>query len=152
CGNDRDPNLRSATPTCHRLPMHVPAPARTSSRDRCAKNRSAMVRYGPDIPYLSSRAKHSEVEESLAIFEKITRDVSTSLDMTKKRLLLFDIDGTLVNTAGDGAESLKRTLHNRFGPKAMIEINKIAGKTDGAMLSDIFPKYQVDRHEHIIAS
>src|SRR5205823_11503928 len=152
CGNDRDPNLRSATPTCHRLPMHVPAPARTSSRDRCAKNRSAMVRYGPDIPYLSSRAKHSEVEESLAIFEKIIRDVSTSLDMTKKRLLLFDIDDTLVNTAGAGVESLKRTLHNRFGAKDDLHDIEIAGKTDRAIIRDILRKYQVDPNEENIAS
>src|SRR5205823_818694 len=39
--------------------------------------------------------------------------------MRKKRLLLFDIDDTLVNTAGAGVESLKRTLHNRFGAKGL---------------------------------
>src|SRR5438105_12606758 len=56
CGNDRDPNLRSAKPTYRRLRVHVPAPARTSSHDRCAKIPSAMARCDRDILSLSFRA------------------------------------------------------------------------------------------------
>ncbi len=62
--------------------------------------------------------------------------------MTKKRLLLFDIDGTLVNTAGAGVESLKRTLHNRFGAKDDLHDIEIAGKTDRAIIRDILRKYR----------
>src|SRR5207248_4651625 len=72
--------------------------------------------------------------------------------MTKKRLLLFDIDGTLVNTAGAGVESLKRTLHNRFGAKDDLHDIEIAGKTDRAIIRDILRKYQVDPKEENIAS
>ena len=72
--------------------------------------------------------------------------------MTKKRLLLFDIDGTLVNTAGAGVESLKRTLHNRFGAKDDLHDIEIAGKTDRAIIRDILRKYQVDPNEENMAS
>src|SRR5213595_2171877 len=72
--------------------------------------------------------------------------------MTKKRLLLFDIDDTLVNTAGAGVESLKRTVRNRFGAKDDLHDIEIAGKTDRAIIRDILRKYQVDPKEENIAT
>src|SRR5438034_11445088 len=72
--------------------------------------------------------------------------------MGKKRLLLFDIDGTLVNTAGAGVESLKRSLHHRVGTKDDLYDIEIAGKTDRAIIRDILRKYQVDPNEENIAS
>jgi phosphoglycolate phosphatase len=96
---------------------------------------------------------HSERSRGISsYFEKIIRDVSTSLDMTKKRLLLFDIDGTLVNTGGAGVASLKRTVDNRFGTKDDLHDIEIAGKTDRAIIRDILRKYQVDPKEENIAS
>src|SRR6184192_515111 len=72
--------------------------------------------------------------------------------MTRKRLLLFDIDGTLVNTGGAGVESLKITVHNRFGATDDLHDIEIAGKTDRAIIRDILCKYQVDPNEESIAS
>jgi len=72
--------------------------------------------------------------------------------MTKKRLLLFDIDGTLVNTGGAGIESLKITVCNRFGAKDDLHDIEIAGKTDRAIIRDILRKYQVDPKEENIAT
>ena len=57
--------------------------------------------------------------------------------MTKKRLLLFDIDGTLVNTGGAGIEALKLIVHNRFDAKDFLRDIEIAGKTDRAIIRDI---------------
>src|SRR5437660_411150 len=72
--------------------------------------------------------------------------------METKRLLLFDIDGTLVNTGGAGVESLKRTVHNRFGVKDDLRDIEIAGKTDRAIIRDILRKYQLDPMEENITS
>src|SRR5436305_11833794 len=72
--------------------------------------------------------------------------------MGKKRLLLFDINRTLVYTAGAGVESLKRTLHHRFGAKDDLHDIEIAGKTDRAIIRDILRKYHVDPNEENIAS
>ena len=58
--------------------------------------------------------------------------------MTKTRLLLFDIDGTLVNTGGAGVEALKIIVHNRF-----------SANDD---LRDILRKYQVEPTEETITS
>src|SRR5437899_12288541 len=72
--------------------------------------------------------------------------------MSAMRLLLFDIDGTLVNTGGAGVESLKITVRNRFGAKDDLRDIEIAGKTDRAIIRDILRKYQVDPEEENIAS
>ena len=72
--------------------------------------------------------------------------------MTKKRLLLFDIDGTLVNTGGAGVESLKMTVRSRFGAEDNLRDIEIAGKTDRAIIRDILRKYQVEPSEDNIAA
>ena len=68
------------------------------------------------------------------------------------RLLLFDIDGTLVNTGGAGVESLKMTVRNRFRTEDDLRDIEIAGKTDRAIIRDILCKYQVDPTEENITS
>ena len=72
--------------------------------------------------------------------------------MPTKRLLLFDIDGTLVNTGGAGVESLKTTVRNRFRTEDDLRNIEIAGKTDRAIMRDILRKYQVDPTEENITS
>jgi len=72
--------------------------------------------------------------------------------MPAKRLLLFDIDGTLVNTGGAGVESLKATVRNRFGTEDDLRDIEIAGKTDRAIMRDILRKHQVDPTEENIIS
>jgi phosphoglycolate phosphatase len=70
--------------------------------------------------------------------------------MATKRLLLFDIDGTLVNTGGAGVESLKAIVRHRFRTEDDLRDIEIAGKTDRAILRDILRKYQVDPTEENI--
>ena len=70
--------------------------------------------------------------------------------MPAKRLLLFDIDGTLVNTGGAGVESLKTTVRNRFRTEDDLGDIEIAGKTDRAIIRDILHKYRVDPTEENI--
>ena len=72
--------------------------------------------------------------------------------MPAKRLLLFDIDGTLVNTGGAGVKSLKTTVRNRFRAGDDLRDIEIAGKTDRAIIRDILRKYGVDPTEEKIIS
>ncbi len=72
--------------------------------------------------------------------------------MVTKRLLLFDIDGTLVNTGGAGVESLKATVRRQFGATDDLRDIEIAGKTDRAIIRDILCKYQADPNEENITS
>ena len=67
-----------------------------------------------------------------------------------KRLLLWDIDGTLVNTGGAGVESLKRMVRERFGRTDDLSDIEIAGKTDRAILRDILRKYNVETNDETI--
>jgi hypothetical protein len=69
-----------------------------------------------------------------------------------KRLLLFDIDGTLVNTGGAGVESLKTIVRTRFRTEDDLRDIEIAGKTDRAIIRDILHKYRVNPTEENITS
>ena len=61
-----------------------------------------------------------------------------------KRLLLWDIDGTLVSTMGAGIEALKIIIHERWQKEDDLRDIEIAGKTDRNIVTDILHKYRVD--------
>lgn len=63
--------------------------------------------------------------------------------MRRKRLLLFDIDGTLVNTSGAGVEALIRRVRERFGVDDGLHDIEVAGKTDRNIIRDILLKHNV---------
>ena len=54
------------------------------------------------------------------------------------KCILFDLDGTLVNTCGAGNRALEKTFFELYGtPHAMDDID-CAGKTDPAIIREIF--------------
>ncbi len=63
--------------------------------------------------------------------------------MTKKRLLLFDIDGTLINSGGAGIYALKDALTERHGIKDDLADIEIAGMTDSGIVISILKKHQI---------
>src|SRR5438874_1785775 len=73
------------------------------------------------------------------------RDPSTSLGMTKriKRLLLFDIDGTLIRSGGAGVHALKSAFKERFGVADDLHDIEIAGMTDSGIVVSILNKHKI---------
>ena len=71
------------------------------------------------------------------------RDVSAFTQMTtgNKRLLLFDIDGTLVSTGGAGVRALKLVIEKRYGVHDDLHDIEIAGRTDSGIAASILKKY-----------
>jgi phosphoglycolate phosphatase len=69
----------------------------------------------------------------------------------QKRLVLFDIDGTIVNTGGAGVMSLRNMVHQRFDAADDLHDIEIAGKTDRAIIRDILRKYGTDPSEQNIS-
>jgi len=53
-------------------------------------------------------------------------------------VLLFDIDGTLLNTGGAGQRAMERALATVFGIMAPTEGISAAGRTDRAITADLF--------------
>lgn len=53
------------------------------------------------------------------------------------RLLLFDIDGTLINSSRIGRAALGRALHDVFGTAGALESYVFAGKTDRKIVTDL---------------
>jgi len=54
------------------------------------------------------------------------------------RLVLFDIDGTLVHTGGAGIEAFRRTFAELFNARDGIEKLKFAGRTDVSIVREFF--------------
>ena len=54
------------------------------------------------------------------------------------RLVLFDIDGTLIQTSGAGEKAFARVFSNLFGISDGTERLKFAGRTDPAIVREFF--------------
>ena len=68
-----------------------------------------------------------------------------SLEMTEphKRLVLFDIDGTLIHSGGAGVHALKLTLAERFDIGDDLHDIEIAGMTDSGIVVSILKKHKI---------
>ena len=65
----------------------------------------------------------------------------------KKRLLLFDIDGTLINSAGAGVQALRDVLRDQFGITDDLDGIEIAGRTDSGIVHQILRKLKIEPNE-----
>ena len=54
------------------------------------------------------------------------------------KLLLFDVDGTLVLTGGAAVRAMDQAFHEVFGVRGAFEHVPMPGRTDGAILADAF--------------
>ena len=59
-----------------------------------------------------------------------------------RKLVLFDIDGTLVLTGGAGLRAMNRALADAFGRSEGLEGIPIAGRTDWAILADAVRRFE----------
>ncbi len=59
----------------------------------------------------------------------------------QKRLLLFDIDGTLIHSGGAGVHALKSAFKERFGITDDLHDIEIAGMTDSGIVVSILNKH-----------
>ena len=75
----------------------------------------------------------------------VHRDPSTPLGTTgrTKRLLLFDIDGTLIHSGGAGVEALIRAFKERFEVNDDLNDIEIAGMTDSGIVLSILNKHKI---------
>ncbi|MDZ4338909.1 MAG: HAD hydrolase-like protein [candidate division NC10 bacterium] len=53
-------------------------------------------------------------------------------------LLLFDVDGTLIQTGGAGVRAFQRTFRELFGVEAATDRVRFHGRTDPEILDDLF--------------
>lgn len=56
------------------------------------------------------------------------------------KILLFDVDGTLVLTGGAGVQAMHRTFANLFGVKNGLDGVELAGRSDAAILRSALDK------------
>ncbi len=68
---------------------------------------------------------------------------STSNSQGNKRLLLWDIDSTLINSGGAGLISLRQIVARRYGVEDDLRDIEVAGRTDAHIARSILAKYGV---------
>jgi phosphoglycolate phosphatase-like HAD superfamily hydrolase len=56
------------------------------------------------------------------------------------KLLLFDVDGTLVLTGGAAVRAMDEAFHDVFGVRGAFDHVPMPGRTDGAILKDAFTR------------
>ena len=57
---------------------------------------------------------------------------------------LFDIDGTLIASGGAGKAALEAALADEFGITHLIEKLQLSGRTDRAIIRDLFRLHVID--------
>jgi phosphoglycolate phosphatase len=62
----------------------------------------------------------------------------------KTRLFLFDIDGTLITSAGAGVKALDLAMEERFGIVRGTSEVEVAGRTDSGIARSIFEKHGIE--------
>jgi phosphoglycolate phosphatase-like HAD superfamily hydrolase len=60
------------------------------------------------------------------------------------RLVLFDIDGTLLHTGGAGSKAFARAFASEFGVNDGTERLKFAGRTDVSLVREFFSHQQIE--------
>ncbi len=61
---------------------------------------------------------------------------------------LFDIDGTLLNSGGAGQAAMEAAFVEQFGPMQPVEGVAYAGRTDRAIIADIFRYFDIEDDDH----
>jgi phosphoglycolate phosphatase-like HAD superfamily hydrolase len=64
--------------------------------------------------------------------------------IVKTKLVLFDIDGTLLHSGGAGEKALRLALQDRFGREDDLAAVEIAGKTDSSIARQIFTLHHIE--------
>lgn len=72
--------------------------------------------------------------------------------MTPKRLLLFDIDGTLIDSGGAGVQSLRDALRQKWGITSDLAEIEIAGRTDVLIARQILRAFELGETEENVAT
>jgi len=67
-----------------------------------------------------------------------------------KYVCLFDIDGTLLNTGGAGQRAMERALQSAFGLTNLDHDIPAAGRTDRAIIADLFAHHRIENQPEII--
>ena len=70
-------------------------------------------------------------------------ELSVGTTTRKKRLLLFDIDGTLIHSGGAGLHALRSAFKERFGIDDDLRDIEIAGMTDSGIVVSILNKHKI---------
>ncbi len=68
------------------------------------------------------------------------------MDNTDKKLVLFDIDGTLIYPGKGARIALKKSIYKNFGINVKVTYNNTAGKTDRWIVQDVLKEAGIEQN------
>lgn len=68
----------------------------------------------------------------------MTKKKNTKTDRKKLKVILFDLDGTIVNTGGAGKRALEKAILDMGGPKGICRYIELQGETDKINFENAF--------------
>lgn len=71
---------------------------------------------------------------------------------TKTKLILFDIDGTLLTSGGAGEKALRLGIKDRFGVDEDLKTIEIAGRTDSGIARQVLRKHNLPETQESISA
>ena len=71
---------------------------------------------------------------------------------TERRLLLFDIDGTLITSGGAGEGAFKDAMRERFGVEEDLKGILLAGATDAKIARELLAKHNLEASAENVAA
>jgi phosphoglycolate phosphatase len=75
----------------------------------------------------------------------------TSVPARSAHLVLFDIDGTLIRTSGAGVRGMSDAFERLHGWRGALDGVPVSGRTDRAILSEIFSRWETALTEEHVA-
>jgi phosphoglycolate phosphatase-like HAD superfamily hydrolase len=66
-------------------------------------------------------------------------------------LVLFDIDGTLIRTAGAGVRGMNDAFERLHGRRGALQGVPVSGRTDRAILSEVFSRWNEELTDAVVA-
>lgn len=107
--------------------MSIASQSRSGSSDLCRRRD-----IGRRLHLETVRPVSSPIHEQLVRRIERTRTVDIGM-----RLILFDIDGTLINSSGAGRATIAYAMKEVFGTAGSLESYPFSGKTDLQIISDV---------------
>ena len=123
------------------LPVNPNAVASWTAAALCRFTTSVLTATSSRIPSIGK--KIHPFSSGVADFSLPAELRLRSVHARMVRLVLFDIDGTLVHTGGAGMKAFRRVFATEFGAADGFERLKFAGRTDVSLVREFFSHHHI---------
>jgi len=97
------------------------------------------------------RPENRQPDKLLRRFERLRHRIPLLISGCMVRLVLFDIDGTLIHTGGAGVKAFAKVFQTEFNAVEGFEKMKFAGRTDVSLVREFFDYHRIPHNNSNLA-